>query len=442
MRRQHRGLLHPSFVSVLALALLALAVLPSATAEASATSTISGSIFKDLNRDGLMQSDEPALGGQLVYLLDSAGNRVATGGSDATGRYSFSGVPAGDYVIEYDTGQWWELREQWVPTTTNSLFPRVGLRVDSSPVTVDFGWRQILRSLDLNAPLSAYDGPNGIRTESFNDAVTARQVYDTLVQGLLVGAEAPSATIRLDYGTTSRTESSVNGVPGGYNGYRGTVYVSWLAWLDGGHATLFHEYGHVWSLYHAYITQQDDTLTAYLQARGLLGDTRLDSSSAWSRRELVAEDYRQLFGTSAAQARLQENTAIPKAADVPGLKEFLRDTFTKPPSTAPPPPPPPPASEPLTLSNPAVSPTPVAKSASVSTVVSTAASVTVTIENASGALVRTLLADAATGAGSLSVRWDRKDSTGRRVRAGTYVAVARASTATAAVSASSTFPVS
>jgi len=115
-----------------------------------------------------------------------------------------------------------------------------------------------------------------------------------------------------------------------YTDYNATSNVSYVSWLDGD-GELFHEYGHAWSLYNAYIVQQDPTLAAYLRARGLFGDPRIGTSYAWDTKEMIAEDYRQLFGTASAQGLTQMNRDIPAAKDVPGLKDFLAGVFTKPP---------------------------------------------------------------------------------------------------------------
>jgi hypothetical protein len=46
---------------------------------------------------------------------------------------------------------------------------------------------------------------------------------------------------------------------------------------------------------------------------------------------MIAEDYRQLFGTASARAVTQMNRDIPDAKDVPGLEVFLAGAFTAPP---------------------------------------------------------------------------------------------------------------
>jgi hypothetical protein len=92
-----------------------------------------------------------------------------------------------------------------------------------------------------------------------------------------------------------------------------------------------YEYGHAWSEYYLYIVQQDPTLASYLQARGLTGNPNLNSSQMWSPLELIADDYRQLFGTPNAQSYPPFNYQIPPASQVAGLKTFLETTFMQPP---------------------------------------------------------------------------------------------------------------
>lgn len=84
-------------------------------------------------------------------------------------------------------------------------------------------------------------------------------------------------------------------------------------------------------LYYAHLVQQDPSLVAYVKARSLQGDARIGTSYSWDPREMIAEDYRQVFGTASARAVVQMNRDIPLAKDVPGLAAFLSTTFTQPP---------------------------------------------------------------------------------------------------------------
>ena len=393
-----------------------------ASAAGAETGTIAGTVFQDLNRNAVRDAGEPAWEGHQLYLFDAAGAYRATATSDATGRYAFAGLADGDYKVDYASPSWWGIRDTWVPTTTGSVRPSRPVRL-AGAATVDFGWRTIVRSTDPANPLSTYTGPSGLRVESFDDVVSAREVHDAVAQGL-VGAEARFITVRFDLGPNSSTVAGWQGAPGSYSSYSAICYDNYVSWLDGGDQGVGHEYGHAWSLYYDTVVRQEGTFASYLQARGLAGDARVNSSYVWGARELIAEDYRQLLGSPNARLATQMNRDIPPASAVPGLRDFLAGAFTTAPSgTDPAPPPPAPA---LTVSTPVVTPTPVVRSGTVTTSLSASAAVTIEIRDAGGALVRTLLASAARTAGSVSATWDRKDAAGRKARSGTYTAEVRA----------------
>lgn len=396
------------------------------SASAAFSGTISGAVFQDGNRNGIQDAGESPWEGHQVYLFDGAGTYRGNASSDASGRYAFTGLADGSYSVKYASPSWWGIRDAWVPTTTGSVKPAVSL-VLSGSARVDFGWRQIVRSADLAVPLSTYTGPNGLRAESFDDVVSAREVHDAVMVGL-VGAEARYITIRFDYSPSSVTAAAWQGTPGSYSSYNAVCYNDYISWLDGGDQGVSHEYGHAWSFYYDTIVQQDGALASYLQARGLAGDPRVNTSYEWDAREMIAEDYRQLFGSSNAQAATQMNRNIPRAAEVAGLREFLATTFTQPPSgsgTTPAPPTP----AVFDVSVPVVTPTPFVKSGTVSSSISERATVTIEVRDAGGSLVRTLLSSASRQAGTVSVGWDRKDASGRRARNGSYSALVRAITA-------------
>jgi hypothetical protein len=247
--------------------------------------------------------------------------------------YQFTGLADGGYTVEYDTVAWWDIWNDWVPDTTGSVSPDVEVHLSGS-ARVDFGWRPIVRSTDLNAPISTYTAPSGLRVRSMDDAVTARQVYDDLMQGTLFGAEASHTTIVFDYGTGDQAVAAIVQMNGVYTNFSVSCYVQYLRWLDTGDQIMFHEYGHAWSEYYDTMVQQDPNFpkfTSYLRARGIdPNDPRLGTSHAWTPSEMIAEDYRQLFGSPNAQLRGQENMDIPPAKDVPGLKQFLSTTFMQP----------------------------------------------------------------------------------------------------------------
>ena len=416
-----------AFARAALIALLSLLCLGAAPA---AAGTLAGTMWEDGDRDGIRDDGEPAMGGRLVYLLDADGGRqLAYAGTDASGRYAFTGLADGRYRVETDFADWLARRAEWVPTTTGSVWPRQTVDLVNS-ATADFGWRRILRA---STPLSVHTASDGLRVESYNDALTAREVHDALRAGTLIGEEASATTIRFDFGASPVTLTSVTGGPGTYTNYRADVRVPWLSWLDQGDRVLFHEYGHAWSLYYAHLLHQDTRLESYLAARGIAAeDPRLDTSHAWSRQELIAEDYRQVFGT-ANSAGDQENGDLPAAADVPGLRDFLATTFRERPAADPEPEPTPePTPEPepepaapLELSGLAMNPTPVKASGTAAVELSAPATVTIAVRDVKGVTVRTL-ASTSPPPGPIAAQWDRRNASGQRVKGGTYTLVAEA----------------
>ena len=242
------------------------------TATAATADTISGTAFQDLNRNGTRDEGEAPYANHRLYLIDGAtGTYLTNALTDAAGQYTFSGLTGSAYRVEYEGSTWRSIRQDWVPTTTGSIYPR---RTVAPGTTVDFGWRPIVRSTTVGSPVSSVVGPSGVRVESYNDAITAQEVHDRLVSGQLVGAEAGKVTVRFDYGASSATATSVQMIDGRYDRFSATVTATWDTWLTTADRTLFHEYGHAWSMYYAYMAQQDPSLAGYLAARGLAGGGR------------------------------------------------------------------------------------------------------------------------------------------------------------------------
>jgi hypothetical protein len=290
--------------------------------------TIGGYAFQDPDRDGIFEVEEQPLGSQNLYLFSSAGTYIGNTTTDSTGWYQFTGLSDGGYLVTYTPSSWWAIRDAWVPDTTGFLTPNINVQL-AGVQRADFGWRPIVRSTDPSSPITTYVGANGLTVKSYDDVVPARAVYDRLMTGSLVGQEAQFATIRFDLLSTGTTTTAATALNGVYISFHATSNVSYHSWLDH-NGELFHEYGHAWSLYYAYMVQQDPTLAAYLQARGLTGDPRIGTSYAWNPREMIAEDYRELFGDSNAQADDQLNRDVPVAKDVPGLRDYLSGSFMSP----------------------------------------------------------------------------------------------------------------
>ncbi len=58
-------------------------------------------VWEDLDGDGIQDAGEPGLPGATVNLKDCGGTALATTTSDASGRYSFAGLAAGSYTVEF-----------------------------------------------------------------------------------------------------------------------------------------------------------------------------------------------------------------------------------------------------------------------------------------------------------------------------------------------------
>jgi hypothetical protein len=136
------------------------------------TGTIAGTAFEDDDRNGVVNGAEAVLAGHQIYVNDALGRYVSQATTGADGRYQVSGLPAGDYQLAYASTSWWPLQQDWVPTTTGSIRPRRSVSL-SDTARVDFGWRRIIRSTTPGSPITAHTGPEGLRAESYNDAVTA-----------------------------------------------------------------------------------------------------------------------------------------------------------------------------------------------------------------------------------------------------------------------------
>jgi flagellar hook capping protein FlgD/SdrD B-like protein len=417
--------------SVLILAVLAFSVsfLPTTRA---AAGTISGTAFHDLDRDGALDAGEPPMPGDRIYLFD-AGGYLGQSTTDASGRYAFTGLSDGRYEVAYDASSWAPLQLELVPTTTGSITPSQTVDLSGSRVA-DFGWRPITWSTDPANPISTLVAPNGLRVQTYNDAVRPQEIVDAVMAGS-VGAEAGSVTVRFALGSVSATATSVVSRDDVYEDFQATASVSYQSWLTNKDSTVSHEYGHAWSWYHAYMTLGDPTMAAYLAARGLAGDARVGSSYVWGVGELIAEDYRQLLGSPAGRSVPQANRDIPAAAAVPGLAAFLADTFTQKPTVPAPQPSPTPTATPTPSPTPTpsvdivglkVSPTIVKRTATITFGLTTAARVTIVVWDGTGQVIRTLLAETSEPAGSLNFVWDRTTDSGKRVRAGEYTVKVRA----------------
>jgi hypothetical protein len=385
---------------------------------------LTGAVFEDLDRDGVQDGGEPGVADLLLYLFEGD-TYLRNTRTSADGSYAFGPLADGAYRVEIAPLSWNPLRNDWVASSGTTLRP-IAERTVPGAAPASLGIRRIVRSGDVNAPISSVQGANGTVVHSYNDAVPAQAVYDAILRGLTAD-EAPTVTVRFDLMTSDYLSYGGDG-----SGFRSTMNLTYLGWHDHGDMTLAHEYGHAWSLYYANSVIDDPTFSGYLSARGLTGDPRLGSTHGWEPAELIAEDYRQLFGSPTARVPRQENSEIPAAADVPGLRDYLRGPFMGAGAAA---------GSAVSVGDLRMSPAPVKASGTATFSLSANAVVTVRILDSKGTTVRTLVDAAAQSAGAWSLPWDRKNDRGQRVKTGTYVLLVTASTASATSTATSSFSV-
>ena len=84
--------------------------------------TFAGTVYNDLNGNGVNDPGDPGLQGWTVNLLDSSGNIVATTTSAADGTYSFANLfGPGAYTIEEINQAGWYQTEPVNPPGTYTI---------------------------------------------------------------------------------------------------------------------------------------------------------------------------------------------------------------------------------------------------------------------------------------------------------------------------------
>jgi hypothetical protein len=171
---------------------------------------------------------------------------------------------------------------------------------------------------------------------------TIAQIYTILKANALdLAAIGPHYTIDVQDQYASQTQTGATLYAGRYTGYVATTY---LQGVNSGFASrpddvLTHEYGHAWSMYWLY-TAHNGSWAGYENARWttsdgsltLATDSRTGTTYTWQVGEIIADDYRLLFGDSAAisERPTHMNTDIPDPRNVPGLLSYLQNTWRTP----------------------------------------------------------------------------------------------------------------
>ena len=146
--------------------------------------TVSGSVYNDLDGNGLRGSSEPGLAGWTVDLEDSSGNVLASVLTDSNGNYEFTGVGGGSYqVAEVVQTNWVQTQPQF--PTNYSFTAQSGVNLTAlvfgdhaspalSPVAViDNGQPGYSETGSWSTAVGGFNGTNRIARTSRGGTPTA-----------------------------------------------------------------------------------------------------------------------------------------------------------------------------------------------------------------------------------------------------------------------------
>lgn len=288
---------------------------PTAAATISGTASVTGTA-----------SDNVALD-RVEVLVDGGASRIATGTSNWSSSVDTTTLANGSHTITsraFDTAG--NTSSASVTVSVQNATPTSGGSGTTAPNTQGVWVSPEGATIDVNTA----------------GAWTISQIYSLLRDNSAAPGDfariAPTLTVKVQDTYGSQVVTSVNGSPGSYSNYSAVLYLKGVnsSFSTQPDAQLAHEYGHVWTLYHLYISRQGDW-SPYLGFRWsaadgsttLAQDSRLDSAYQWSRSEIIAEDYRLLLGsaTNVSQRPTQMNTDIAPAGSVTGLRSFLLQTW-------------------------------------------------------------------------------------------------------------------
>jgi uncharacterized repeat protein (TIGR01451 family)/fimbrial isopeptide formation D2 family protein len=122
------------------------------------TTFLTGTVYHDANKDGVLQGGESGLGGVTLQLLDSGNNVIATTTTNPDGTYSFTGFVPGSYTVH-------EVQPAgYGSSTTNDLavtVPSTGLTGQNFGETLGSLSGLVYLDRDQSGTLTAGDTPLG-----------------------------------------------------------------------------------------------------------------------------------------------------------------------------------------------------------------------------------------------------------------------------------------
>ncbi len=218
--------------------------------------SLSGTVWIDSNRDGVLTGEAGRISGVTIRLLDSNGNQVASTTTDPSGNYSFGNLPLGNYtIIEDQPNIYGSTTPNTISVTltvagsTGNNFGEVlsslagsvyadlnnnGLREAGEPGIP--GTTVTLAGTDVNGnPISQTTTTDSNGNYSFTDLPTGTyQVLETQPTGFSDGLDQAGTA-----GGSTATNDQINTIPLGagvdttsYNFGEIGVTISGTVWLD------------------------------------------------------------------------------------------------------------------------------------------------------------------------------------------------------------------
>ncbi|WP_338663291.1 SdrD B-like domain-containing protein [Pararoseomonas sp. SCSIO 73927] len=173
--------------------------------------SISGFAFNDTNGSGTQDLLEPALAGQTVQLLNSAGTVVATTTTSLLGAYSFNNVTPGTYTVQFSspTGTVFTAQDQG---TNDAVDSDVGANGRTAPIVLNSGGSVTNVAAGSFVPATV---SGAVFTDSNGDGI--RGTGDTAVAGATVQLVNTSGAVVATTTSSATGAYSFTGVaPGTY----------------------------------------------------------------------------------------------------------------------------------------------------------------------------------------------------------------------------------
>ena len=191
-------------------------------------------------------------------------------------------------------------------------------------------------------PTGIWTSPEGVKIDiqTPSGGWTPDSVYAMLTASALdLPKIGPGLTIVVQDQKPSMSTIAASSVNGTYTSVSATIQLDARAgstFSIGPDYVLAHEYGHVWNNYYVYVKWQG-SWSQYLSKRWTMSDgsltlatdSRTGSSYIWTPDEIMADDYRLLFGSAEAIAQRNSslNLRIPDPRSQPGLRDWFLATW-------------------------------------------------------------------------------------------------------------------